>query len=101
MKKRGKRGLRAIAVIATLGVATVGVLSTSASGQSSTVPGVSDKAVKIGFLSSETGAAAPNFVGADKACKARIAAENAKGGVNGRKVDLIAVDDKSGTGNQT
>ena len=32
--------------------------------------------------------AAANFVGAAKGCKARIDAENAKGGVNGRKIDL-------------
>src|SRR5258706_874897 len=100
MKKRGGRGYRASAMVATLGVATVGVLATGASAQSSgNAPGVSDKTVKIGYISSESGAAAPNFVGADKACKARVAAENAKGGVNGRKIDLIAVDDKSGTDN--
>ena len=54
--------------------------------------------MKLGFISSETGAAASNFVGADKACEARVDAENAKGGVNGRKIDLIAIDDKSGAG---
>ncbi len=96
MRQRGRRGLRAIAVAATLGVATVGMLSTSAGAQSSgNAPGVSDKAVKIGFISSETGVAAPNFVGADKGCEARVEAENAKGGVNGRKIDLTTVDDKS------
>jgi branched-chain amino acid transport system substrate-binding protein len=62
---------------------------------------VSAKEIKLGFISSETGAAAANFVGADKACKARVDAENAKGGVNGRKIDLIAIDDKSGAGNLT
>jgi ABC-type branched-subunit amino acid transport system substrate-binding protein len=102
MKQRGRRGFRAVAVVATLGVATVGVLATSAGAQSSgNDPGVSDKSVKIGYISSETGVAAPNFVGADKACKARVAAENAKGGVNGRKIDLITVDDGSGTNNST
>jgi branched-chain amino acid transport system substrate-binding protein len=101
MKQRGKRGLRATAIIATLGVATLGVLATGASGQSESAPGVSSKAVKIGYISSETGVAAPNFVGADKACKARIAAENAKGGVNGRKIEVEYLDDKSGNVNTT
>src|SRR5262249_24752423 len=64
-------------------------------------PGVSNKAVKIGFLSSQSGVAAPNFVGADKACKARVDAENAKGGVNGRKIDLEIIDDKSSGANLT
>ena len=101
MKQRGRRGVRAVAVVATLGIATVGVLATGASAQSGSETGVSNKAVKIGFISSETGPAASNFVGADKACKARIAAENAKGGVNGRKIELETVDDKSGAGNLT
>jgi branched-chain amino acid transport system substrate-binding protein len=101
MKQRGKRGLRAVAVVATLGVATVGVLATGASGQAETAPGVSNKAVKIGYISSETGVAAPNFVGADKACQARIDAENAKGGVNGRKIEVEAIDDKSSAANLT
>src|SRR5215213_2594321 len=97
MKQRGRRGVRALAVVATFGVASIGVLATGASAQSSgNAPGVTPKSVKVGFISSETGVAAANFVGADKACKARIAAENAKGGVNGREID-----DKSGGGNQT
>ena len=57
--------------------------------------------MKLGFISSETGAAASNFVGADKACKARVDAENAKGGVNGRKIDLVTIDDKSSAPNLT
>jgi branched-chain amino acid transport system substrate-binding protein len=98
MKQRGRRAFRAAAVVATLGIATVGVLSTSAGAQSSgNTTGVSDNSVKVGFISSETGVASPNFVGADKGCKARIDAENAKGGVNGRKIDLTEVDDKSST----
>jgi branched-chain amino acid transport system substrate-binding protein len=102
MRQHGRRGVRALAVTATLSVAAVGVFATGASAQSAgAAPGVTDKSVKIGFISSETGVAASNFVGADKACKARVDAENAKGGVNGRKIDLIAIDDKSGAGNNT
>jgi branched-chain amino acid transport system substrate-binding protein len=101
MKIGGRRGRRAVAVVATLAVATVGVLATSAGAQSETAPGVSNKAVKIGFISSQSGVAAPNFVGADKACSARVGAENAKGGVNGRKIDLEIIDDKSSGGNLT
>ena len=102
MKQHRRRGVRALAALATLSIATVGALATSASAQSSgNAPGVSDKAVKIGFISSQSGTASPNFVGADKACKARVDAENAKGGINGRKIDLVAIDDKSGAGNIT
>src|SRR5262249_3192729 len=101
MKTGGRRGIRAVAVLATLGIATVGVLATSAGAQAGNAPGVSDKAVKIGYISSETGVAASNFVGADKACQARVDAENAKGGVNGRKIQVEAVDDKSSAANLT
>jgi branched-chain amino acid transport system substrate-binding protein len=101
MKQRGRRGFRAIAVVAAFGAAGVGVLATGASAQSGSAPGVTDKSIKLGFISSESGVAAANFVGADKACKARVGAENAKGGVNGRKIDLIEIDDKSTGANLT
>jgi len=87
-------------VAAALGVAAVGVFAGGAAAQSGNAPGVSAKTIKLGFISSETGAAAANFVGADKACKARVGAENAKGGVNGRKIDLVTIDDKSSVNNQ-
>lgn len=102
MKQHRRRATRAVAVVATLAMAGVGLLAAGAAAQSSgNAPGVSNKSVKLGFISSETGVASPNFVGADKACQARVDAENAKGGVNGRKIKLIAIDDKSGAGNQT
>ena len=89
-----------MAVVATLSVAAVGVFAGGASAQSGNAPGVTAKSIKLGFISSETGAAAANFVGADKACEARVGAENAKGGVNGRKIDLVTIDDKSSVNNQ-
>jgi branched-chain amino acid transport system substrate-binding protein len=102
MKQQGRRGVRVLAVTAALSVGAVGVFAGGASAQSSgNAPGVTGKAIKLGFISSETGAAAANFVGADKACEARVKAENAKGGVNGRKIDLVAIDDKSSAANQT
>jgi branched-chain amino acid transport system substrate-binding protein len=100
MRQR-KRGLRAVAIVAALGVATVGVLATGAGAQSSSDPGVTAKDVTLGYISSQTGVAAATHKNAHKSCQARVDAENAKGGVNGRKIDLIAIDDKSGAGNQT
>ncbi|HEY3670553.1 MAG TPA: ABC transporter substrate-binding protein [Acidimicrobiia bacterium] len=93
--------MRALAVLATLSVASVGVLATGAAAQSGSTPGVTKDSVKVGFISSETGVAASNFVGAPKGCQARIDAENAKGGVNGRKIDIVAIDDKSSGANLT
>jgi branched-chain amino acid transport system substrate-binding protein len=101
MREHRKLGLRAVAAMAALGLATVGVLATGAGAQSSSTPGVTDNDVTIGYISSQTGVASPTHKNAHKSCQARVAAENAKGGVNGRKIKIIAIDDKSGTDNST
>ena len=44
---------------------------------------------------------APTFKNAGKACQARVDAQNAKGGVNGRKIDLEIIDDQSSGANLT
>jgi ABC-type branched-subunit amino acid transport system substrate-binding protein len=93
--------MRALAVLGTLSVASLGVLATGAAAQSASTPGVTKDSVKVGFISSETGVASSNFVGAPKGCKARIDAENAKGGVNGRKIEIVSIDDKSSGANLT
>ena len=98
---RKKYGLRAVAVVAALGMATVGVLSTGAGAQSGGDPGVTAKDVTLGYISSQTGVAAATHKNAHKSCQARVDAENAKGGVNGRKIKLEIIDDKSGGGNLT
>jgi branched-chain amino acid transport system substrate-binding protein len=72
-----------------------GVTAGSAGAQSSDTSGVSDKSVTLGFIWSGTGPAAPNFADSNQACKARVDAQNAKGGVNGRKIDLQTADDKT------
>jgi branched-chain amino acid transport system substrate-binding protein len=76
-------------------------LATGAGAQSSGDPGVTDKTVKLGYISSQTGVAAATHKNAHKACEGRIEAENAKGGVNGRKIEVEYIDDKSGAGNLT
>jgi branched-chain amino acid transport system substrate-binding protein len=102
MKQGGRRAVRALAVVATMGIAATGVLAGTASAQSSSsVPGVTNDSVKIGFISSETGVASSNFTGAPKGCQARIDAQNAKGGVNGRKINVVTIDDKSSGANLT
>jgi branched-chain amino acid transport system substrate-binding protein len=101
MRKYRKRGVRVVAVLAVVGMASVGVLTTGAGAQSSNDPGVSNKEVTLGYISSQTGVAAATHKNAHKSCMARVDAENAKGGVNGRKIKVIAIDDKSGAGNIT
>ena len=90
-------GRRAIALLAGVGLATGVVLSmaTGAGAQSASTPGVTAKDITLGYISSETGVAASASEGSANGCKARIGAENAKGGVNGRKIKLEAIDDQS------
>jgi branched-chain amino acid transport system substrate-binding protein len=95
MHRQWKWGCRALAVAGALGLASGGLLATSATAQSGSAPGVTDKAITLGYLSSETGVAASASEGSAVGCKARVGAENAKGGVNGRKIDLEEIDDKS------
>jgi branched-chain amino acid transport system substrate-binding protein len=90
-------GRRAIALLAGVGLATGAGLSTAtgASAQSGSTPGVTAKDITLGYISSETGVAASASKGSTAGCNARIGAENAKGGVNGRKIKLEAIDDQS------
>src|SRR5215470_12905963 len=95
MHGSGRWARRAIAVGVGVGLAATAMLSTAAGAQSSSDPGVTAKDVTLGYISSETGVAASASVGSANGCKARIGAENAKGGVNGRKINLEEIDDKS------
>jgi branched-chain amino acid transport system substrate-binding protein len=90
----------AIAVLAGL----VGVFALSGSGGAATAgpdQGVTDKSVKIGFIYSKTGVASATSGDSDIGCKARVGRENAKGGVNGRKIDVVYFDDASSGANLT
>ncbi len=83
------------------GLAFAGIAATGAGAQTETDPGVSAKAVKLGYIFPETGVASSTFKNAGKACQARIDRENANGGVNGRKIDMEIVDDASSGANLT
>src|SRR3954454_20077230 len=65
--------------------------SNSAGGNASS-PGITDKEIKLGASYPLSGPASAYAVIADGA-KARFEAENAKGGVNGRKINLTVLDD--------
>jgi branched-chain amino acid transport system substrate-binding protein len=84
-----------------VGVLAVALAGGAAGAQSGDSTGVSPKSVTLGFIWSETGVAAPNFQDSGDACKARVDAQNAQGGINGRKIDLQAIDDKSSGANLT
>jgi len=100
LQHHSKRAVRAVCA-AAVGALAIAFAGTAAGAQSSSTPGVSKDSVKLGFIWSGTGVAAPNFADSADACKARVDAQNAAGGVNGRKIQLETVDDKSSGANLT
>src|SRR5262249_46088554 len=70
-------------------------------GQTLITQGVTDNVVKLGYIWAGSGVGAARAGDSAKACQARVDAQNAKGGINGRTIQLEAVDDQSGTGNLT
>ncbi len=101
LNHRNKGALRAFAVVTIAGLAVTGLVASGAGAQTSTDPGVTDKGVTIGYISSQTGVAAATHKNAHKSCQARVDAQNAQGGVNGRKINLEVIDDQSSGANLT
>jgi branched-chain amino acid transport system substrate-binding protein len=95
------RRLRGFALVTALSLALVGLVTAGASAQGESTPGVTAKAIKIGYIWSETGVAASSFTGMGDAFQARIDRQNAQGGVNGRKIETTIVDDMSTGANLT
>src|SRR4051812_20621754 len=69
MRRSRQWGLRALAVTTGLGLATGGLLATSAGAQSASSPGVTAKDITLGYISSETGVAASASKGSETGCK--------------------------------
>ncbi|MFA7323606.1 MAG: ABC transporter substrate-binding protein, partial [Candidatus Nanopelagicales bacterium] len=63
-------------------------------------PGVTPTSINYGYISSRTGPGANTFVGAEEAARLRIAQENAKGGVFGRKIIFKGYDDQTNPSSQ-
>jgi branched-chain amino acid transport system substrate-binding protein len=82
-----------------VGVGVVALLSAScssaASGPKTSGPGITAKAITIGFIYSATGIASSSYVDAYKGALARLDAQNAAGGVDGRQLKLDVKDDES------
>jgi ABC-type branched-subunit amino acid transport system substrate-binding protein len=62
--------------------------------------GVTPSSITLGFFSPKTGPAAANFAGGEEAAKLRVAQENAKGGIFGRKIQMIGYDDMASAATQ-
>jgi len=63
-------------------------------------PGVTPTTINLGWIGSKTGPAATTFIGASEAAQLRVDQENAKGGVNGRKIVLKIYDDQTNPSSQ-
>ncbi len=79
----------------TASTAAGGTTATTVSGNTASTPGVSATTYKVALVTSLTGSDSSNSVNIPKGFAARIAAQNAAGGVNGRKITYIVNDDTS------
>jgi branched-chain amino acid transport system substrate-binding protein len=82
------------AAVATLSLAGVitGLTAAPASASAGKAP------ILIGMISDETGSASSNYIGAADGAEARIDAQNAAGGVDGHKLELVSEDGTSTPG---
>jgi branched-chain amino acid transport system substrate-binding protein len=84
-----------LAVLCLTGL-VIGLSGASASAAASKAP------ITIGFITDETGGAASSYVDSQDGAIARIDAQNAAGGVDGHKLQLVIEDDQStASGNLT
>jgi branched-chain amino acid transport system substrate-binding protein len=82
----------------TATTAAGGTATTAAGGtatNTASAPGITKDTIKIGFITSVTGNAGSTFSDSATGAKARFDAINAAGGINGRKIQVIDVDDTS------
>jgi branched-chain amino acid transport system substrate-binding protein len=96
---------RTVSVGLAAGVAalliTAGLASAGSAAVPAADPGVTAKSIKLGFIYPATGVAAPISATGITGFKARIDAQNAKGGVNGRTIEVVDKDDASSGANLT
>ncbi len=69
--------------------------ATSGAPLTASAPGISATTITLGYITSETGVASSTFADGPAAAQARIDLQNAQGGVDGRKIVLVPVDDAS------
>ena len=63
-------------------------------------PGVTPTTITMGWIGSKSGPAATTFIGASQGAQLRVDQENAKGGINGRKIKLNIYDDATNPSQQ-
>ena len=102
--RQGNRSGRAVRRALAVGVAVATLVATALvapgaaqSGGDST--GVTAKEIKVGYIFSRAGLAGSTFENAADGFNARVKEQNAKGGVNGRKIVPVIADDSGATNN--
>ncbi len=71
-------------------------VSTAPAGNTASAPGVGTTSIKVALITSETGSDSSNSMpGIPNGFMARIDAQNAQGGVYGRKIKVVTLDDTS------
>jgi branched-chain amino acid transport system substrate-binding protein len=102
VRRNARRGGRAgiclvvVTLLLTAGLATVGGATVRAAD-----PGVTAKTITLGYIYPATGVAASISQNGIKGFEARIARQNAEGGVLGRKIRYETIDDASSSANLT
>lgn len=92
--KSGKAGKWAAEVVSTTAApSATAAPNTAAPAKSASVPGVSDTTIKIGLTGPYTGSAAVAGQGLRAGTLIAVDEINAAGGIGGRKVELVALDD--------
>jgi branched-chain amino acid transport system substrate-binding protein len=89
-------GALAIVAMVATGLATIGAAGAQTSGDTT---GVTKNAIKVGYIFSKGGVAGSTFEHAGQGFNARIKAQNAAGGVNGRQIKTVTVDDSGSSNN--
>jgi len=92
----------AFAAISGVAIAATPKPAPTAGGNASCAPsaGVTPTTVTLGWIGPKTGPGAASFVGSAEAAQLRVDQENAKGGVNGRKLILKIYDDATNPNSQ-
>lgn len=68
--------------------------SAASAGNTASAPGITSSTIKIGLLTSFTGPLAATFATVPTGFEARIALQNAEGGVDGRQIQVVQGDDQ-------
>jgi branched-chain amino acid transport system substrate-binding protein len=86
-----------------LALLTVGLAAQGAGAGAATTndPGVTAKEITVGYIYSGTGVAGSTSKNGGKGFQARVDRQNAQGGVNGRKIKAVIIDDASSAANLT